>query len=80
MKGVDVWTIAEDIEKKTASENQQQIIDFIDGVNGKTFTQSEMIEKVVAPIIGIVNANNRNFTIDLIQQVVDDLQKNNAEL
>ncbi len=75
MNKVDVWQIVSDIEEETVSKNQKEIEDFINSVSGKPYSPSEIIQEIIAPLIGITNKNNRLFTVELIERVVNELQK-----
>lgn len=75
MKQIDVWQIAKEIEEHSVPETRKEIEDFISSLNGQSMTQGEIIEKIIGPLIGIASTANKAFTIDLVQRVVDELQK-----
>ena len=74
-KGIDVWQIAKEIEEYSVPETRKEIEEFISSLNGQSFTPGEIIEKVIGPLIGKVGTANKAFTIELVQRVVDELQK-----
>lgn len=73
MKKIDVYKIVEEFEKEHVEETRAQIEDYIQSINGQNMQPGEIIEKVVAPLIGITNSANKVFTIELVQRVVDEL-------
>lgn len=72
---IDVWKIVAEIEKESVPETRKKIEDFVSTVNGKSYSPGEIVEKVVAPVIGITNMANKQFTVNLIERVVAELQK-----
>lgn len=75
MNKINVWQIVSEIEKETVPINQKEVADFINSVSGKSYDPSEIMQEIVAPLIGITNKNNRLFTIELVERVVTELQK-----
>lgn len=76
MADIDVWQLASEIEKVSDPETRKEIEEFVSTINGKSMTPGEIVQNVVGPVIGITNTANKKFTIDLVQAVVDELQKN----
>ena len=75
MSKIDIWQIVSEIEKESVPNVQKQIEEHIDSINGQSMNQNEIIEKVVIPIFGISSTANKKFTVDLIERVVDELEK-----
>ena len=75
MENIDVWKLASEIHFENKERTKKEFDEFLMNIHGKTFSQEEMIEKVIAPMIDIVNANNVAFTVDVIQKVVNQLNK-----
>ncbi|MGG2943020.1 hypothetical protein ABEO51_07845 [Bacillus safensis] len=73
MKNIDVYALAQKIDKEINEIYRKETEQFINSVNGKAMDASEILSEIVAPLIGMSNAKNREFTIDLIQKVVDEL-------
>lgn len=75
MSKIDVWEIASEIEKVSVPEVRKELETFVNSLDGKSIPSSEIIQEVVIPLIGISSAGNKKFTLDVIQAVVDELQK-----
>lgn len=74
MSKIDVWEIASKIEKETVPQAQKEIENFVNSMNGKSLQPGEIIQEMIAPLIGKVNTANKEFTIRLIQDVVNELE------
>ncbi|HGO9421114.1 TPA: hypothetical protein ACLBZ1_003780 [Bacillus cereus] len=72
-KNIDVMSLAQEIERKNKEFNLNEIAEFIDQFNGKTMDSNEILQKIVAPLIGMRSSQERLFTIELIQKVVDEI-------
>lgn len=72
---IDVLELAKKIEKYQVPETRKEIEELISSINGQSMSAGEIIEKIVGPLVGIVSTSNRIFTIELLQNVVDELQK-----
>ncbi|MEM5607728.1 hypothetical protein AAHH76_12270 [Bacillus toyonensis] len=72
-KNIDVMSLAQEIERKNKEVNLNEIEEFVDQINGKTMDSNEILQKIVAPLIGIRSSQERLFTIELIQKVVDEI-------
>lgn len=75
MSNTDVWKIASEIEKEHVPKVRKEIEEFVNSLHGQKFDSGEIIEKVIAPLIGITNVANKEFTIKLLQRTIDELQK-----
>ena len=75
MKNIDVWKLAAEIEEVSVPQTQKEIENFINSMNGKTMSVGEIIQEVIAPLVGITNTANKKFTIELLQRTIDELQK-----
>lgn len=75
MSKIDVWEIASEIEKVSVPEVRKELETFVNSLDGKSIPSSEIIQEVVIPLIGISSSGNKKFTLDVIQAVVDELQK-----
>lgn len=75
MPKIDVWKLASEIEKESVPQVRQETEEHIDSLDGQSMTPSEIIEKVIIPMFGISSNANKKFTIDLIERVLDELEK-----
>lgn len=75
MNEIDVWKIATEIEKDHVPKVRKEIEEFVNSLHGQTLDISEFMEKVIIPLIGKSNASNKEFTINLLQRTIDELQK-----
>lgn len=79
MTKIDVREIAKQIDEKRVPENRKQIEEFIGSIQGQTMSPGEIIQNVIGPLIGMVNSANKLFTIELVQKVVDELEKEDSK-
>ncbi|MCM3411259.1 hypothetical protein [Metabacillus litoralis] len=79
MNNIDVMKLAEELEIAIGEKTRSEIENFIESINGQSFSTSEVISKVIGPLIGITGQANRIFTIELLQKVVDELSSSNEE-
>lgn len=69
MSKIDVWEIAKNIEDFHVPQVRKEIEEFVKSKDNKIGIQ-EIIE-----LNSITNRSNREFTIKLIQDTIDQLQK-----
>lgn len=72
---IDVYKLVEEVEKEHIPQQRERIEEFIDSVEGKTYSAGEVLTEVINPIIGIVSTYDRIFTAKLIQRVLDECSK-----
>lgn len=68
-KEIDVWEIAKSIEEYHVPQVREEIEEYVNSKNGKIGTQ-EILE-----LMGIGSRINKEFTIKLIQDTIDQLHK-----
>ncbi|PEO53490.1 hypothetical protein [Bacillus wiedmannii] len=70
---IDVMALAKEIESKNREANLIDVEEFIERINGQSMTPGDIIQKIVAPLIGIKLSHQNQFTIELLQKVVDEI-------
>lgn len=75
MPEIDIWKIASELEKEHVPKARKDIEEFVNSLHGQSFDSSEIIEKVIAPLIGKTSSSNKEFTINLLQRTIDELQR-----
>lgn len=75
MSDIDVWKIASELENEHVPKVRKEVEEFINSLNGQSLESGEIIEKVIFPLLGINVKSNKEFTIKLVQKVIDELQK-----
>lgn len=77
MKNIDVTDIALRLQDIRNPLEQEEIIEFVnEKINGRVIKQEDVpveILAIVAELIGKGRAQDRQFTIDLIQTVCDEI-------
>jgi hypothetical protein len=80
MKEIDVADIAERLTKIHTPNDLEEVVTLVnEKFNGRQFPIEKLASEVmimVAELIGETRAQDRKFTVDLIQSVVDEIQKN----
>lgn len=74
-KNIDVLKIASDIEVTLRERNKKQIEELAASISSKDLDFAGILSKAIVPLIAKMADENKLFTVELVKQVVEELQK-----
>ncbi|MGN4667979.1 hypothetical protein ACTFRP_19505 [Bacillus cereus group sp. MYBK234-1] len=79
-KNIDVFALAKEIESKNKESDLIDLEELLDRINGIPMTPDDIIQKIIVPLIGMRLSQQNQFTIELLQKVVDEINSETASI
>lgn len=73
MKNIDVYALAQKIDEKIQKDHLEETKDIFNEFRNKDIHSIQNLNEILVNLIALSHAKNKEFTIELIQKVVDEL-------
>ncbi|MEC3737007.1 hypothetical protein P9154_12710 [Bacillus safensis] len=73
MKNIDVYALAQKIDDKIQKDHLEETKELFNEFKNKDIHSIQNLNEILVNLIALSHAKNKEFTIDLIQKVVDEL-------
>ncbi|MEH6903898.1 hypothetical protein V7X04_18635 [Bacillus safensis] len=73
MKNIDVYALAQKIDEKIQKDHLEETKELFNEFKNKDIHSIQNLNEILVNLIALSHAKNKEFTIDLIQKVVDEL-------
>lgn len=73
MKNIDVYALAQKIDEKIQKDHLEETKEIFNEFKNKDIHSIQNLNEILVNLIALSHAKNKEFTIELIQKVVDEL-------